>query len=204
MRTGTKVRLGICALWFLAAGAGIAMIANYQYVPGTAGPAPEVWPAGTHIARYRDRATLLMFVHPRCPCTRASLEELNRLLAKCSGRAVVDVLFFRPRGLPEDWARTDSWRTAASIPGVSAREDPDGAIARKFGAETSGYVLLYDAAGRLVFRGGITDGRGHTGDNAGATAVTALLLDRPAGTASARVYGCPLLGRSCSVPGAPK
>ena len=43
------------------------------------------------------------------------------------------------------------------------------------GATTSGHVLLYDAGGVLRFAGGITDGRGHEGDNAGLDAALALL-----------------------------
>ena len=45
--------------------------------------------------------------------------------------------------------------------------DDDGAEARRFGAETSGQTLLYDARGALAFSGGITGARGHAGDNAG-------------------------------------
>jgi hypothetical protein len=34
---------------------------------------PATWPAETHLAQAADGSTVLMFAHPDCPCTRASL-----------------------------------------------------------------------------------------------------------------------------------
>ena len=143
----------------------------------------------------RNRDTLIMFVHPQCPCTRASLEELNRLLARSQGRVDAQVLFFKRGKFSGDWTRTDLWRNAAAIPGVAVHEDLDGAQARLFGAETSGYVLLYDAHGQLLFKGGITGSRGHAGDNAGENAIVSLLTGQDAKLKQTQVYGCSLLGK---------
>jgi hypothetical protein len=137
-----------------------------------------------------------MFAHPRCPCTRASLGELNRLLAQSNGRISAHVLFFRPSGYPSDWAHTELWRTAAAIPGVTVQEDTNDAVARRFGAETSGYVLLYDPSGQLLFRGGITGSRGHAGDNIGENAIISLAMGKTGGVTQTPVYGCSLLTES--------
>jgi hypothetical protein len=54
-------------------------------------------------------------------------------------------------------------------------------------------VILYDAAGRLRFSGGITAARGHAGDNLGRSAIVELLEgDSPTATATP-VFGCSLL-----------
>ena len=94
------------------------------------------------------------------------------------------------------------WPSAAAIPGVAAREDLDGAQARLFGAETSGFLVLYDPRGQLLFQGGITGSRGHAGDNAGEDAVALLLTGRAAGLRQTPVYGCSLLGE-CQISAAP-
>jgi hypothetical protein len=86
------------------------------------------------------------------------------------------------------------WRDAAAIPGVHPIEDIDGGEIRKFGAATSGQVLLYDASGRLQFNGGITASRGHAGDNDGRDAVASLLRSGRAPLHTAFVFGCSLLG----------
>jgi len=73
--------------------------------------------------------------------------------------------------------------------------DEDGIEARSFGAVTSGQALLYSAQGRLLFSGGITESRGHSGDNAGRSAIESLVMNGSEGLrtpASTPVYGCPL------------
>jgi hypothetical protein len=109
------------------------------------------------------------------------------------------VWFFKPDSFSNDWAHSDLWKSAAAIPGVTVREDVNGAQARLFGAETSGYVLLFDTHGRLLFKGGITGSRGHAGDNAGENAIIAWSNGQAAGLDKTPVYGCSLLGK-CEVP----
>jgi hypothetical protein len=199
LRSIVSIRIVACFVWLAVAGAGFALIANYQSGRGNAGHTALQWPSAANIPLDHSRPTLVMFVHPKCPCSSASMEELNRLLAQCAGRVAPRVLFFKPAGEPESWARTGLWRSAAAMPHVVAQEDPDGKEARLFGAETSGYVALYDTHGRLLFSGGITGSRGHAGDNAGESAVAALLNGQPAGLAQTPVYGCSLLG-DCQAP----
>src|SRR5207248_10565652 len=131
--------------------------------------------------------TLVMFAHPRCPCTRASIEELNRLLARCQGKLATRVLFFQPSNYPPEWSRGSLWKSAEAIPGVIAQRDLDGLEARRFGAETSGFVVLYSASGHLLFRGGITGSRGHAGDNTGMEAIISLVNGERAGNSQTPV-----------------
>ncbi len=186
-------RIGLYTLWLFAMGAGIVMVLDYENASGSAAGAPSQWISGTSIPLDPTRDTLIMFVHPRCPCTRASLGELNRLLAQSDGRIAAHVLFFRPPNYPANWTHTELWQTAAAIPGVTVQEDMNDAVARKFGAETSGYVLFYNPRGQLLFRGGITDGRGHAGDNAGESAIISLALGKSTAVTQTPVYGCSLL-----------
>ena len=64
------------------------------------------------------------------------------------------------------------------FPGVSVSSDQEGFEAKNFQSTTSGYVLLYDANGRLLFQGGITGSRGHSGENSGRDAIEAILMDK--------------------------
>src|ERR1043165_1638630 len=166
-----SMRMVFSLFWLIAVGTGFVVILNYQSAGGRAGIAPEHWPAGAQITPDSKRDTLIMFAHPQCPCTRASMEELNRLLARYRGQVTTHVMFFKPETFSNDWAQSDLWSSAAAIPNVSVHADTNGVQARLFGAETSGYVLLYDAQGRLLFRGGITGGRGHAGGNPGENTV---------------------------------
>jgi hypothetical protein len=183
----------LCALWLVAVGAGFITLRSYGSTNGKAGRTPEKWPAQATMRQEKTRNTLMLFVHPRCPCTRASLGEFNRLLAKCNARVDAHVWFFRPRTVSTEWVKTDLWRKAAAIPGVNVHEDLEGYEARMFGAETSGYVVLYNMHGQLLFKGGITAGRGHEGDNAGEDSLIALAIGAEAKAKQTPVFGCSLL-----------
>jgi len=177
-------------LWLALVCTGFAWLVRYEYSPGRASTAPVSWPEKSRIARATRQPTLLMFAHPRCPCTRASMAELARLTAQCADRARVVVLFFRPSGTGQDWSATELWRSASSLPGVTVEWDQDGVEARRFHSETSGQVLLYDVRGSLVFEGGITSSRGHEGDNAGRSALVAILNGDALHLPRTPVFGC--------------
>jgi hypothetical protein len=194
--TIAHMRIGFCAFWLLAAAAGAWALASYGNTPGSNGQTPQVWPADSQIVPPSDRPILLMFAHPQCPCTRASVAELNRLLTQCRGDLAVRVLFIKPSKLPNDWTQGALWKNASAIPGVTVGMDSDGAEARRFGAESSGYVVFYDRYGKLLFNGGITSARGQAGDNAGANVIVSLVNDRAAQLTKTPVFGCGLFDKT--------
>src|SRR5260370_1502519 len=96
------IRTALCLLWLSVVGAGFTFVLNYQNLVGRVGVAPQHWPARTQIVPNPSGDTLIMFVHPQCPCTRASIEELNLLLARCPSRTSAQVWFFKPATAPRD------------------------------------------------------------------------------------------------------
>jgi hypothetical protein len=180
-------------LWLGGIGAGLTLLAWHAAAVGNSGPAPRRWPTASHIPLSDHTQTLIMFAHPRCPCTRASLGELEKILARCPDNVTPWVVFFKPSGTPETWDQTDQWFAAAAIPGVHVLRDVDGVEARLFNAMTSGQTLLYSPAGELLFDGGTTFARGHAGDNAGRSAIESLLNNSTPDTRQTPVYGCPII-----------
>ncbi|MCA9211798.1 MAG: hypothetical protein KDB27_01940 [Planctomycetales bacterium] len=187
-------------VWLIVVGSGMFCLCQYSSTPGKPSRPPAVWPADSQIPRFSQRPTLLMFAHPRCPCTRASIGELALILAHCPDRVDARVLFFQPSDAAEEWSKTDLWASAESIPGVQVTSDEDGLEAARFQAHTSGQALLYAANGRLLFNGGITPARGHSGDNAGRIAIESILSDGTATASWAFTFGCPIADpRDCRV-----
>jgi hypothetical protein len=176
--------------WLAAVGVGMVVVTRYAATPGAAAVAGPTWPEGSNLVRDNGVPTLLLFAHPQCPCTRASVAELSAVIARCPGKASARVVFWGPPRAGSEWFRTDLWNDASALPGVDVVADPGGVEAREFCAATSGQVLLYDGSGQLVFRGGITAGRGHAGDNAGRDSVVAFLLHGTAPAESTPVFGC--------------
>jgi hypothetical protein len=189
------ILIATIALWLLMICTGLGLLWSYGGTSGVAAAAPGQWPADSRVSRAADRATLVMLAHPRCPCTRASLGELARLMAQAHGRVTAYVIFVKPAEFPDGWEKTDLLVGASAIPGVTVVRDDGGVEAGRFRAATSGQTMLYDANGKLIFSGGITSARGHEGDNAGRAAVVSLLGADGAGQEATPVFGCPLFAQ---------
>lgn len=187
--------------WLTLTGFGGWQLSAYSFTPGPQGVAPVLWPAAAVNAREPGAFTVVVALHPECPCSQATLEELDSIVAQSGGRLHPLVLLVELPGLPpaEDSAL---WQRARRIADVRLVKDRDGAEARRFGARTSGETRLYGPDGRLLFHGGITAARGHVGDNPGQAAIAGLLL-HPGTTEPPRsspVFGCALWDD----PGVPK
>ena len=176
--------------WIVAVGAGVLVLADYSNRPGNISPAPVSWPDSSSFQPTEATTAVVVSIHPRCPCSRATLQELAELLGRADTRATILALFYKPVDEPDTWTHTDLWEAAGSIPGVVRVVDADGREAHRFGIQTSGETLVYARDRRLAFAGGITAGRGHLGENAGADAVAAILAGREPEIRHSAVYGC--------------
>jgi len=180
------------ACWLAIVLAAMAGLWAYKDTPGAVVASPPAWPAESRLAHARGTPALVMFVLPMCPCTRASLTELNALLQAAKGTVDAHVVIVLPEGADAAWREQGSNAQARAIPGATVHEDMGGREARIFQARTSGLVLFFDGDDRLRFSGGITGSRGHEGDNAGAEAVDELLRGGTPRIASWPVFGCAL------------
>src|SRR5688572_21243252 len=181
-------------VWLGAVLAGVGVLWAYKSTPGQAGAAPPAWPEASSLDRDAARPTLIMLAHPKCPCTRASLDELSVVMSRFHTQVRAYVLFVRPDGVEPGWEETYSLARARDIPGVTVVVDDAGREAARFGASVSGQTVLYDQGGRLLFDGGITGARGHAGANPGRSRVVSLLASRQPGRAAptSPVFGCRL------------
>ena len=73
---------GIALAWTAAVFTGLALVWRYKATPGAEADAPRTWPAASSVRHVPGRPTLVMFAHPKCPCTRASLDELATLTSR--------------------------------------------------------------------------------------------------------------------------
>ncbi len=198
---------GVRAMWLIAAWAvccltGFGVLAHYGNTPGEAGAAQPDLSTLEQLALDETRPTVVMFVHPHCPCTAASLESLARLQRRFPDRLALRVVFCVPTGMEADWHEAKLWHHAGRLPSCQRIVDTGGGLCRSAGAATSGTVGVYDPNGRLRFWGGITPSRGHAGDSPGADAIARYLSQQPYDERS-DVYGCPLMGcadETCHAP----
>lgn len=193
--SGRVVLHVVLVAWLGLLGTGGVVLWRHVALAGDPGAPPPLRPAA--FTPSDGKPLLVLFLHPRCPCSRATISELARLSERAGGRLAVRAFVYRPSDAGGGWDEAGVREALATIPSVTTVSDSDGAAARRFGALTSGQAYLYAVDGRLLFSGGLTGGRGHVGPNAGASAVAALLDSAvAAGVISTPVFGCVIAGRS--------
>lgn len=176
--------------WLVASVLGLGLVWSHANAAGLAASPPARLPE--RFARTPGRWTLLVFLHPQCPCSRATLSELAKLLDRHGAKLSTRVFVWAPREAPPDFARSNLWTRARALPGADVVADVDGQAARELGARTSGQLVLFSPDGVERFSGGITPSRGHEGDSAGGMALRELLASEVSATGTAPVFGCAL------------
>lgn len=180
----------LIAIWLTTIGFGFAQLWWYGAEPGPRVQVPHRIDVNGQVRA--DAPHLMLFLHPKCPCSRATVRQLERVLALHGRDMTCDVHFGVPDGEPVEWGRTDIIESVEQIPGVVTHADPGGRLAERFGVRTSGHVLLYDGE-RLVFSGGITPARGHEGACAGLESIDSFFRADPIVARETDVFGCPLV-----------
>ncbi len=176
--------------WLGAVVLGSWKLLDYEKTPGPTVAISQTWPVGAPIELDPVRPTLVMFLHPQCPCTKNTLDMLTQIVSHTGERLNITVFFLKPNGVSDNWLQSATWKQAMQIPNIRVRRDEGGQEAERFRATVSGQCLVYDPAGRLLFFGGITPSRGHIGSNAGERSVTAIAMHEKPERTSSSIFGC--------------
>jgi hypothetical protein len=191
--TAITVWLSICAFLTI-------QLIEFGTRPGQKAQIGGEFPADSKIKLAPGKFTVVAFLHPQCPCSKASVGELEELMGRCDHNATAYALFLKPTGCSDKFAKSDLFEQTSRIKGLHAIVDEDGHEANVFGAKTSGQIMIYKPDGRLVFSGGITSSRGHFGDNLGLDAALQIIGKKRDTLDCTDVYGCPLFASSPSDP----
>ena len=95
------------ALWIMAVAGGLAAMVWHES-SAVAERVPADWPGDGPLKLGTRGTTLVLFAHPRCPCTRATLAELEKLVAHAGPDLSTWVVFFKLEGAEAGWAETES------------------------------------------------------------------------------------------------
>jgi hypothetical protein len=186
------------ALWFAAVAQGMKWMSDYSLTPGEAGAPATTWPAA-EIGRGEGRHTLVVGLHPECPCSRATMAELERVLT-AAGDALEAVVVFDDAASAAPARSSALFRRATQLPRTRVVCVTSVSELGEFDFRTSGETRLYRPDGTLVFRGGITASRGHEGENAGAAAVVSHARAELCGTSATPAFGCALASARTALP----
>lgn len=183
----------LISLWIIAIAAGYFALVNYSTTPKPEHAACKRWPADTPLSLDPHRPTLVMFIHPKCPCSIASLRMYEQAVGDRPDGMRAWFVFTKPANEPDSWCHGATWDMAAEIPLSKRWVDVDGQLAALFGAICSGEIYIYGSEGRLLFHGGATGSRGHEGDCIGTEAIHAIARGRLPKQDASPVFGCRLV-----------
>lgn len=184
--------IGFGILWVGLILFGIGWLERYSHTEGAQAKTPMQWPKASSL-QPSVNPTLLVFLHPECSCSEATVSELDKLLAQIPKSVQTYAVFVQPETWSEKDVKGSLWNRTKRIPNVKLIIDKNREEAKLFGAMTSGHTLAYDKIGKLIFSGGITGARGHEGDNEGEETVIKLLNnDKNIRTAQTKIFGCGL------------
>lgn len=188
--------------WLVSVVVAFLQLADYACRPGQAAEPRSAWPSETKLNFIDDHWNVLVFMHPKCPCSRASMTELQRVIEQLedsNGQNIVtQFVFFHPEAESqadsEDWNDSELIRASSKLTDLAPWFDRGAVESRRFGATTSGHVMAYSPSGELGFSGGVTVRRSHEGDNAAAQALAEILDGSVNIEPTYPVFGCPITG----------
>ncbi len=181
--------------WSVLIVCGLLWMTAYSMSPGETFTPLLERPDDTEISFSENQPTLLVFLHPRCPCTRPTIAALERLMVR-KHDIVLQPVFYLPDTQTVAWAQDEYWDRLIDLGAHEPVIDINGHLAGQFHATTSGHALLFSTDGRVQFWGGITSGRVHEGDSLGLTMLTRVLDGIPVSEPSFPVYGCSIVDKS--------
>jgi len=191
-----RPKRSLILIWVALAVGGLIFLWGYSNTPGEAGRNIDQWPSNSSITPDKTRDTMVVFLHPKCPCSKASMEEISRLLARYPDAFSLQIVFFQPENESADWSQTSLWETARKLPHTQVILDQGAHEAKLFGAATSGDTYIFMPSGQLRFHGGITPSRGSIGDNIGLDSVYRLAEGKSPAAMTTAVFGCPIIEKA--------
>ena len=129
--------------------------------PGVSAKAPTHWPNPSGLRLASGQLTLVQFLHPKCSCSRASMEQLAKLQREFPGRLAIILVVWQPASGDPSWKRLPM-QLDDPLRGVRVMWDRGGQLASVFDAHTSGQTYVYEPDGTLRFAGGVTSTRGNS------------------------------------------
>lgn len=187
--------VAIFVLWIAVMAFGHYTLFSYESKECSRGTVKSTWPEKASFTPGR-LPTIVMFIHPLCVCSKASVEEFSNLMRNRSSKVNAVIYVMMPREKQKDFASAPIVERAGRIPDVRVLLDFDNKEAKTFGVETSGHVLIYDERGILKFNGGITAARGEPGPNRYEDEALKTLNSMLSARSAPPVFGCSL--NNCS------
>lgn len=150
---------------------------------------------------YKGKTVVLEWTNHECPFVKKHYESGNipNLQKDAAGKGVVwlQVLSSAPGKQGHvDGATAQKLNASRNAAPTATVLDPDGKIGKMYGAQTTPHIFIVNAAGQLVYKGGIDSIPSASKDdlakaeNYVTSALTAISAGKPVAKANTKPYGC--------------
>jgi hypothetical protein len=177
----------------LAVGGGVWLMA-YEFTPGERSAHRPTSRNELPFALENHRPTLIVVLHPQCPCSQATVSVLAELVEHCGQRLAVIVMLNRPKNADARWTENPLVDRLKQLEAVRLIPDDGGRVSQALGATTSGHAVLFATDGAVMFAGGLTPGRGAVGETSGQRAILGVVKGTAITPSESPTFGCPLCG----------
>jgi hypothetical protein len=160
-------RWGLLVASLASASLGWMWLLEHAFRPTATRDFVAQWPCGARPVPAEADTRIIVFAHPYCPCTRATLDQLDQSLTRFPHNTFVRVVFTTAGLHGRDIAESGLVAFARRMPRVDVYLDETAEETLRFQARVSGEVLAFDRSGNCQFHGGLTSGRGHRGESTG-------------------------------------
>ncbi|OWK31962.1 thioredoxin family protein [Sphingomonas mucosissima] len=153
------------------------------------------------LAQFRGKPVVLEWNNPGCPYVQKHYDSGNMQAAQAKARAMGAVWLTINSGAPGKQGHLTGAQAKAFVADKKAQPtayllDPQGRVGKGYGAKTTPHLYLIDAAGKLVYQGGIDDKpTADQADIAGArnhllAALAEVKAGKKVSVPESRPYGC--------------
>ncbi len=183
----------LISFWAVIIALGMLQFYRYETREGAKEVSNKSWPEGTSLSYSKSKFSWVMGIHPKCPCSLATVGNLERLFRYIEEPFHITALV-RQDPLSDE-SKSKVVRRLSKLPQVSIFFDERGETAAKFGMLTSGDSRIYNRSGELIFAGGITINRSHEGWSPGASLILEQMSKGSKKSVELPVFGCNIQDR---------
>ncbi|HSC00973.1 MAG TPA: redoxin domain-containing protein [Burkholderiaceae bacterium] len=185
----------LCSLALAAAGGASAQPASV----GNAAPAfaaKDIAGKSVTLAEFRGKYVILEWTNPDCPYVRKHYSSGNMPATQKLAMAKGAVWLSVSTGDTHSATELQLWQKSKSATPTATLVDPDGRIARAYGARTTPHMYIVDPQGTLIYAGAIdSKPSSNPADIQSATnyvdqALAEVMAGKPVSRAVTQAYGC--------------
>ncbi len=177
------------AIWGILIVCGAQVLISYTNARRNQPAFEDIDPASLAHFVGSSEYSLILFLHPKCSCSRATIRELKSVLSRAPQAYQLTVVMYCPEEKPESWTEGVNERLARRL-GPRKWVVDSGELFSRNHILDSGHVLCFDRNQELRFSGGVTVSRPHEGPNQARLALARILDGGPQAKVHFPVFGC--------------